>query len=148
MSPAYFGLKPPFYNSRKRDFEQLSEACGYGVFPAEATRFNAPRVFSSGGIAITPRNVIPYLFRLLNLASSLLVAKLTKVPKAAVRAVCNTSPSEILAQMEQMVPPMAETRISFTFIHRAPFYGIFGSIFNGPILPCPHRRIVIRRQCR
>lgn len=53
--------------------------------------------------------------------SNLLVAKLTSVPSAAVSIVCNTSPSDILAQMEQIVPPRAEMRISFIFIHVAPF---------------------------
>ncbi len=70
---------------------------------------------------------LAHFFRLPNFANSLLVAKLTKVPKAAVRAVCNTSPSDILAQIEQMVPPIAETRMSLTLIFQTPLRTIFCS---------------------
>ncbi len=68
---------------------------------------------------------LAHFFSLPNFANSLLVAKLTMVPKAAVRAVCNTSPSDILAQIEQMVPPIAETRMSLTLIFQTPFRAIF-----------------------
>ncbi len=36
------------------------------------------------------------------------VRKLTRVPSAAVHTVCSKSPSEILAQMEQIVLPREE----------------------------------------
>lgn len=55
---------------------------------------------------------------------SRLVTKLTIVPSAAVSTVCNTSPSDILAQIEQMVPAKAEMRISLSFISIPPFLHI------------------------
>ena len=69
--------------------------------------------------------LLVHFFRLPNFANSRLVAKLTMVPKAAVRPVCNTSPSDILAQIEQMVPPIAETRMSLTLIFQTPSCAIF-----------------------
>ena len=78
----------------------------------------------------------PYGFLLPHFASSLLVAKLTSVPRAAVNAVCRTSPSEILAQMEQMVPPIAEMRMSFTFITHTPFQGVLSTFpFRQAVFP-------------
>lgn len=75
--------------------------------------------------------------------SNLLVAKLTSVPSAAVSTVCRTSPSEILAQMEQIVPPIAEMRISFSFIGPAPFHRIhiFGTVRDF------RRRLILIQYC-
>ncbi len=70
-----------------------------------------------------PWHYLKHYFRLNfdHLPSNRLVAKLTSVPRTAVSTVCSTSPSEMLAQMEQSVPPIVEIRISFSFIPIPPF---------------------------